>query len=42
MTSSETGSGTLKFIHGYVIAATGTKRNGWMAYDALQVSDGCK
>ncbi len=35
-------SGTMKFIYGYVIAATGTKRNGWMAYDALQVSDGCK
>lgn len=33
--------GTMKFIYGYVIAATGTKRNGWMAYDALQVSDGC-
>jgi hypothetical protein len=24
-------SGTMKFIYGYVIAATGTKRNGWMA-----------
>jgi len=34
-------SGTMKFIYGYVIAATGTKRNGWMAYDALQVSGGC-
>lgn len=34
-------SGTMKFIYGYVIAATGTKRNGWMAYDALQVSSGC-
>lgn len=33
--------GTMKFIYGYVIAATGTKRNGWMAYDALQVSGGC-
>lgn len=34
-------SGTMKFIYGYVIAATGTKRNGWMAYDALYVSSGC-
>lgn len=34
-------SGTMKFIYGYIIAATGTKRNGWMAYDALQVSSGC-
>ncbi|HYH96364.1 hypothetical protein [Hyalangium sp.] len=34
-------SGTMKFIYGYVIAATSTKRNGWMAYDALQVSSGC-
>lgn len=34
-------SGTMKFIYGYVIASTGTKRNGWMAYDALQVSSGC-
>ncbi len=34
-------SGTMKFLYGYVIAATGTKRNGWMAYDALQVSNGC-
>jgi hypothetical protein len=34
-------SGTMKFIYGYVIATTGTKRNGWMAYDALQVSSGC-
>jgi hypothetical protein len=31
----------MKFIYGYVIAATGTKRNGWMAYDALYVSSGC-
>ncbi|MCE9666422.1 hypothetical protein LY474_01235 [Myxococcus stipitatus] len=36
-----TPSGEMKFIYGYVIAATGTKRNGWMAYDALQVSSGC-
>ena len=34
-------SGTMKFLYGYVIAATGTRRNGWMAYDALQVSSGC-
>ncbi len=34
-------SGTMKFIYGYVVASTGTKRNGWMAYDALQVSSGC-
>ncbi|AKT40333.1 hypothetical protein [Chondromyces crocatus] len=36
-----TQSGTMKFLYGYVIAATGTKRNGWMAYDALEVSSGC-
>lgn len=36
-----TPSGTMKFLYGYVIAATGTKRNGWMAYDALSVSSGC-
>ena len=36
-----TQSGTMKFIYGYVVAATGTKRNGWMAYDALSVSSGC-
>lgn len=34
-------SGAMKFIYGYIIAATGTKRVGWMAYDALQVSSGC-
>lgn len=33
--------GTLKFIYGYIIATTGTKRNGWMAYDALKVSSDC-
>ena len=33
--------GTMKFIYGYVISATGTKRVGWMAYDALAVSSGC-
>lgn len=36
-----TQSGTMKFIYGYVIAATGTRRNGWMAYDALSVSSSC-
>lgn len=36
-----TQSGTMKFIYGYVIAATTTKRVGWMAYDALDVSSGC-
>ncbi len=34
-------SGSMKFIYGYVMAKTGTKRVGWMAYDALQVSSGC-
>lgn len=34
-------SGEMKFLYGYVIAATSTKRNGWMAYDGLQVSSGC-
>lgn len=34
-------SGSMKFIYGYVVAATGTKRNGWMAYDALKTSSGC-
>lgn len=31
----------LKFVYGYVISATGTKRNGWMAIDALEPSSGC-
>jgi hypothetical protein len=34
-------SGTLKFVYGYVIAATGTLRAGWMPYPALEVSSGC-
>ncbi len=34
-------AGEMKFIYGYVIAKTGTKRNGWMALDALEVSSGC-
>lgn len=33
--------GDMKFIYGYVVAKTGDKRVGWMAYDALQVSSGC-
>jgi hypothetical protein len=28
-------SGTMKFVYGHVMAATGTRRVGWMAYDAL-------
>lgn len=35
-------SGTLKFIYGYVLSSPGDRRYGWMAYDALQVSSGCK
>ena len=31
----------MKFIYGYVVAKTGTKRVGWMAYPALEVSSGC-
>lgn len=34
-------SGTMTFVYGTVVAATGTPRNGWMAYDALAVSSGC-
>lgn len=34
-------AGSLKFVYGYVIAATGTLRAGWMAYPALAVSSGC-
>lgn len=33
--------GTMKFLYGRVIAATGTDRVGWMAYDALESSSGC-
>ena len=33
--------GSLKFVYGYVVAATGTKRVGWMAYPALETSTGC-
>lgn len=34
-------AGTMKFIYGYVKADDGTRRNGWMAYEALAVSSGC-
>ena len=34
-------AGDMKFVYGYVIAADGTRRNGWMAYDALRTSTGC-
>jgi hypothetical protein len=33
--------GTMKFVYGYVIAKTGTKRVGWMAYEALETSNQC-
>jgi hypothetical protein len=35
------GNFKIQCLYGYVIAATGTKRNGWMAHDALEVSSGC-
>nr|HEX4312937.1 hypothetical protein [Kofleriaceae bacterium] len=34
-------SGTMRFLYGYVRASDGTKRFGWMAEDALDVSSGC-
>lgn len=34
-------AGEMKFIYGYVIAKDGTRRNGWMAYEAVKVSSGC-
>lgn len=34
-------AGMMKFIYGRIIAATGTDRVGWMAYDALEPSSGC-
>lgn len=34
-------SGSLKFVYGYVIADDGTRRNGWMAYEALTTATGC-
>ncbi len=33
--------GTLKFVYGYVVSATGDKRFGWMAYPALEPTTGC-
>ncbi|MBA3541090.1 MAG: hypothetical protein H0T79_15875 [Deltaproteobacteria bacterium] len=34
-------SGTMRFLYGYIKAADGVKRFGWMAQDALQVASGC-
>jgi hypothetical protein len=34
-------SGEMRFFYGYVKAADGVKRFGWMAEDALQTSTGC-
>ena len=35
-------SGSMKFVYGYIRSSDGgTKRLGWMAYDALKVSSGC-
>jgi hypothetical protein len=34
-------SGELRFFYGYIRAADGVKRFGWMAEEALQVSSGC-
>jgi hypothetical protein len=34
-------AGEMKFIYGYVVADDGTRRNGWMAYEALKTSSGC-
>jgi hypothetical protein len=36
-----TQSGTMLFMYGHVRAADGTRRFGWMAQDALEVSSGC-
>jgi len=36
-----TQSGSMRFLYGYVRAADGVRRFGWMAQDALQVSSGC-
>lgn len=36
-----TQSGTMRFFYGYVRAADGTRRFGWMPEDALVVSSGC-
>lgn len=34
-------SGSLKFVYGYVKTVDGTRRNGWMAYEALTQSSAC-
>lgn len=34
-------SGSMRFIYGYIVGDSGTKRYGWMAMDALAVSSGC-
>jgi hypothetical protein len=34
-------AGEMKFVYGYVEADDGTRRNGWMAYEALKTSSGC-
>jgi hypothetical protein len=36
-----TQSGTMRFLYGYVRAADGTRRFGWMAQDAVEVSSAC-
>jgi len=36
-----TKASSMKFIYGYVKADDGTRRNGWMAYEALAASSGC-
>jgi hypothetical protein len=35
-------SGTMKFVYGTIVAADGTRRVGWMAYEALTPSSGCR
>lgn len=37
-----TKAGEMKFVYGYVVADDGTRRNGWMAYEALKTSSGCQ
>lgn len=35
-------SGSMKFVYGYIVSKSdGTKRFGWMAYDAIKPSSGC-
>lgn len=36
-----TQAGSMRFLYGYVRAADGVRRFGWMAQDALEVSSGC-